>query len=330
MIIEGFSPFSGQHCETTTTGSLLKHLGLELSEPMLFGIGEGLGFIYWDMKNMPFPFIGGRNKPGALTLNIANHLGLQMDVKETSSTKIAWEQVKNNVERGIPVGLKLDSYHLDYFSQKVHFAAHYVAMYGYDDQFAYLVDTVQQGGMVKASLENIALARNEKGSMSSKNLSYTLRKHEEMPDLKDIIKKAIKKNAHDFLNPPIKNMGYRGIEKASFEITKWFKKSKNIEEDFKLTALLMERAGTGGAIFRNIYRDFLKESLTMINDKNLESAYNMFSEIAPLWTEVASLINKAGESQEMNFLNQASSILLYLSKKEYEAMEQLSMISVIA
>ncbi len=34
--------------ETTATGSLLKQIGIELSEPMLFGIGEGLGFIFWN------------------------------------------------------------------------------------------------------------------------------------------------------------------------------------------------------------------------------------------------------------------------------------------
>ena len=37
MIIDGFVPCTGQHCETTATGNLLKHSGLNLSEPMLFG-----------------------------------------------------------------------------------------------------------------------------------------------------------------------------------------------------------------------------------------------------------------------------------------------------
>jgi hypothetical protein len=41
MKIDNFKPFKGQHCETTATGSLLNQIGLELSEPMLFGIGEG-------------------------------------------------------------------------------------------------------------------------------------------------------------------------------------------------------------------------------------------------------------------------------------------------
>ncbi|MBQ4898038.1 BtrH N-terminal domain-containing protein [Paenibacillus sp. Marseille-P2973] len=330
MIIKNFSPFSGEHCETTATGTLLKSLGIELSEAMLFGIGGGLGFIYWDMKNMDFPFIGGRIKPDLLTRNIVNNLNLQMEVKETSSPKKAWENVKENVDQGNIVGLKLDCYHLDYFTNKVHFAGHYVAMYGYDDHYAYLVDTRQQGGMeglVKTSLENLALARNEKGQMSSKNLSYTIRKIEDVPDLRNVIIKAILENANDYINPPIKNLGYKGIKKTSVEINKWLERSKNIEDDLVLTATLMERGGTGGSLFRNMYRDFLKECLTIFDYAPLQNAYDLFSEIAPMWEEVSELIRKAGESQEIRCLNQASDLLLELSNKEYEAMNQLSRIS---
>lgn len=35
----------GQHCETTALGVLLRHQGLDLSEPMLFGLGSGLSFL---------------------------------------------------------------------------------------------------------------------------------------------------------------------------------------------------------------------------------------------------------------------------------------------
>ncbi len=40
--------------------------------------------------------------------------------------------------------------------------------------------------------------------------------------------------------------------------------SKDIENEFKTTAMLMEKAGTGGALFRNFYRDFLKESYDLL------------------------------------------------------------------
>jgi hypothetical protein len=46
MIIPRFRPFVGEHCETTALGNLFHHAGIELSEPMLFGLSGGLGFIY--------------------------------------------------------------------------------------------------------------------------------------------------------------------------------------------------------------------------------------------------------------------------------------------
>ena len=223
MIIEDFKPFNGQHCETTATGSLLKQIGIKLSEPMLFGLGEGLGFIFWNMKTMDFPFIGGRVKTDALTENLCRNLNLKLEVTETSSKSKAWENVSKFIEQGKAVGLKLDCYHLDYFSNKFHFAGHYVALYGYNSEFAYLVDTDQQGGKVKTTLKSLELARSEKGLMSSKNRTYTITKQGQLTDLKIAIKQAIKNNATEFLNPPIKNIGYKGILKTSSEIKKWFK-----------------------------------------------------------------------------------------------------------
>jgi len=322
-IIENIKPFYGLHCETTATGTLLNQIGVELSEPMLFGLGEGLGFIFWNMKLMDFPFIGGRIKPDALTANIIRNLNLTLEVKETSSVKKAWENVKQNIDKNIAVGIKLDSYHLEYFTSKIHFAGHYVAFYGYDENYAYLIDTKQQGSVVKTLLKNFELARNEKGPMSSRNLSYTIYNGNNEFELETAIVTAIKNNSKDYLNPPINNIGYKGILKTSKEIKKWFKNSNNIKRDFTVTARLMEKGGTGGALFRNLYRDFLKESYELLKINNLNEAYKIFVEAAQLWTEVSSSLNKAGESLDEAYIDHASNILIDISEKEKTAMELL-------
>lgn len=327
MIIQDFEPFVGQHCETTATGSLLKQNGIELSEPMLFGLGAGLGFIFWNMKTMGFPFIGGRVKPDILTENICLNLNLTLDVKETSSNKKAWENVTKHLEQGKAVGLKLDCYHLDYFTNKIHFAGHYVAMYGYDDEYAYLVDTNQQGGRVKTTLKSLALARSEKGPMSSRNRTYMIRESDQDIDLKIAVKRAINRNANEYLNPPIKNIGYKGILKASTEIKKWFEKSKDVKRDFQTTSMLMERAGTGGALFRNLYRDFLKDSYEVLKLEDLKLAYNEFAEIANQWTRISELFYQAGDTQDIEYINQASEILINLSEQERKTMEVLENVS---
>ncbi len=319
-----FKYFKGQHCETVTTGTLLKNIGIELSEPMLFGIGEGFGYIFWNMKIMDFPFIGGRIKPDSLTENITRNLNLNLKVKETTSIKKAWFNVKENLDNKIPVGLKLDSYFLDYFTSKIHFAGHYIVAYAYDEKTAYVVDTEQQGSLKQVSLKNLELARNEKGPMSSRNKSFTIRKKRKDYILEEVIITAILNNAKEYLNPPIKNIGYKGILKTSTEIKKWFKTSKDIEGDFKTTAMLMEKAGTGGAIFRNFYRDFLKESYDILKIKNIKKSQKIFVEIANLWTEVSSLFEKTGETKNIKHINKASEILVYLSEKEKFAVELLA------
>jgi hypothetical protein len=321
MIIENCKPFDGQHCETTATGTLLRQLNIELSEPMLFGLGEGLGFIFWNMKTMDIPFIGGRIKPDALTENIAKNLNLELTVKETSSQQKAWENVKLIIDKGQIVGLKLDCYHLEYFSRPFHFAGHYAAIYGYDNEFAYMVDTKQQGGAVKTSLKSLALSRAEKGPMSSKNLYYTICTNDKTYNLEKSIITSIKNNANEFLNPPITNIGYKGILKTGAEIIKWFKTSKNIEKDFRTTAMLMEKAGTGGALFRNLYRDYLKESYDLLKLDKLKSGYEAFVEIAELWTSVSQLFEKVSQTKDFKYIQQASMVLKTISEKEKKTME---------
>jgi hypothetical protein len=319
-----FEPFCGQHCETTTTGTLLKQLDINLSEPMLFGLGEGLGFIYWKMKFMDFPFIGGRVKPMLLTENLARNLNLELDVRETSSLKKAWFNVATCIDANKVAGLQLDSYHLEYFTNKIHFAGHFVAMYGYDDKDCYLVDTGQQGGTVKTSLESLAKARAEKGSMARRNLVYLLHRNKTGFKLQSAIRTAIVNNAATYLNPPIKNFCYKGIEKTAGEIKKWFENSENIEHEFGTTALLMEKAGTGGALFRNMYRDFLLESSMQLEHKILTDAHQQFAQIAPLWTEGAALFDAAAHTSDMKHINEASRLLRDLSAREHAAMSLLA------
>ena len=317
------SPFIGQHCETTATGTLLEQLGIKMSEPMLFGLGEGLGFIIWNMKTMDFPFIGGRIKTDLVTKNIAKNLGLKLIVKETTSANKAWSSVKELLDNNKAVGLKLDCYHLEYFSNPIHFAGHYVAIIGYDETYAYLIDTAQQGTSVKTSLASLEKARSEKGPMSSKNLYYILDKTEDIVTIKDAVINAIKNNALAYLNPPIKNLTYKGIIKASDEIIKWFDTSKNIREEFNTSAMLMERAGTGGAIFRNLYRDFLKEAGEITQNEIVYKTHDLFNQVASDWSNVIELFENIGQTQDKKYVLQASKLMKDISTKEKYAMEQL-------
>lgn len=317
-----------QHCETTALGVLLRDQGHDLSEPMLFGLGSGLSFVYWDSKKMTFPFLGGRVKPFDLTRNLAARLGLELAVRETTSPRRAWEDVAAPLDAGHPVGLQLDSCHLDYFGTQVHFGGHVVAMYGYDDHDAYLVDTDQQGGAVTTSLTSLAQARAARGPMTAKYRSFTLTAPRNLPSPQARVTAAITACSDAFLNPPIANLGHRGIEKAARLVRTWLRRTDAPQRDLPQAALLMERAGTGGALFRNLYRDFLAECTDVLDSGHLRAGHRLYTEAATLWTQTAALIAKAGESGDAQCLARAGAVLHDLSRIEREAMQSLSRLTV--
>jgi hypothetical protein len=144
--------------------------------------------------------------------------------------------------------------------------------------------------------------------------------------LKTAIVTAIKNNATEYINPPITNIGYKGILKTSSEIIKWFQTSKDIENDFKTTAMLMEKGGTGGALFRNLYRDFLKESYDLVKLDKLKIGHEAFVEIASLWTSVSQLFEKVSQTKDYKYIQQVSAILKTISEKEKKTMEMLATI----
>lgn len=87
--------------------------------------------------------------------------------------------------------------------------------------------------------------------------------------------------------------------------------------------MLMEKAGTGGALFRNLYRDFLRESADLLHSSALSEAGDQYAQIARLWESVSGLFYLAGETEDIKYINEASVILTELSELESLAMEKL-------
>ena len=91
--------------------------------------------------------------------------------------------------------------------------------------------------------------------------------------------------------------------------------------------MLMEKAGTGGALFRNLYRDFLKESYQILKVKEIKESYEIFVDIARLWRAVSKLFLKVGNTKDIKYINKASEILVELANKEKKAMNILLNVS---
>ncbi|MEZ4811956.1 MAG: DUF4872 domain-containing protein [Caldisericia bacterium] len=160
--------------------------------------------------------------------------------------------------------------------------------------------------------------------MSAKNRSYTIKKNGETTDISSVIIIAIKRNAEVFLNPPIKNLGYKGISKTAKELLKYFDSNPETRGmNFQIMGSLMEDAGTGGSIFRNLYRDFLKESGELLDDERLMEASEEYAVIAKKWKEVSDYLIETGKTDNRKHLEDACGILEELSRLEKNVAEKL-------
>ena len=324
--MSGFQPFVGQHCETVATGTLLNAAGMRLSEPLLFGLGEGLGFIFIKLSSLPLPFVGGRAKPFALTEALCRNLRFDCAVTETTSRAKAWAALETPLRAGQPVGLQLDCFHLEYFSRPVHFAGHFVAAHGFDDREVLLVDTAPQGSLQRTSRASLEKARFAKGPMAAKARAWTISPAKQAPALDVAIRKAIRANAKQYLAPAFKGASHLGIGKLAESLPGWLAIAKRPEDDLALAALLMERAGTGGSLFRNFYRDFLgeaREYLTGARAK-LGEAQALFADSAREWTAIASAIESSGRTGEAGPLEDAAQRCRRVAEFEVAAMRLLA------
>ncbi len=331
-----FKPFSGEHCESTMLVNLLRQQGIELSEEMVFGLGMGLSYIHWQGSNMPYPFIGGRVKPDLLAENLSAVLGVEFDVRETASAARARDNALGALEDGKLVGLKLDQYYLDYFGEKrVHFHAHYATLYKIDGGTAWLVDTKGGGGGGCTSLDNLSEARAAKGPMSSKSRSLTVQDGPGLEALRGQLAErlpaafftALAANAHTYLNPPIKNVGYKGVLKSSTSVLGWLDEVDNPAESLPLIAMLMEEAGTGSGLFRKIYGRFLQQGQKLTGVAALGPAAREFEAIGAQWSAVAAQIARAGHSGSREALQEASRLMAEISERErlqFTALEALA------
>jgi hypothetical protein len=209
----------------------------------------------------------------------------------------------------------------------VHFAGHFVAAYGLDDREALLVDTSPQGSRQKTSRASLEKARFEKGPMAAKARSWTIAPVKKKPDVAAAARKAIRANAKTYLAPPFKGASFLGIRKLSDSLPQWREIAKNPAQDLELAALLMERAGTGGALFRNFYRDFLAESAELLGrSKALEEARQLFADSAIEWTAIAALVEESGHSGERAPLVDAAARCARVADIEVAAMKKLASI----
>ena len=293
LVLEGFKPFIGKHCETTALKRVLDHHGLNVSEEMLLGLGGGIGFVYWYMKMMPYPFVGGRNgKIAEFAVTACRRLGAEVTIMETASARKGYEELKALLRDGEPAVVYLDMAYLPYFAvpEAAHFGGH-VVVFGLDEDrdMVYIYDRGRNP--VTVSIADLARARSSKfPPFAPKHRLLKIKYPARIGDLKTGVNDGILDCCTNMLKPPIKNIGLAGMQKWADSVVKWTEQFKGLN---LLGALMngfmyIEVAGTGGSAFRSMYAKFLEEASLILGKPELKEVGEMMYQSAEMWSQIAS------------------------------------------
>ena len=333
--LAGFQSLETHHCVTGSMRHLYVYNDHGISEEVLLGLGAGVGFSYWHFKGQP-PFLGGRVMPKPSMEEIAGQrTGVGIQTHTTTSLRKAEKTLLEMLNAGQPVMVQCDMGFLPYFDfggQEYHFGGHVVVVCGYDPDTNQVLVADRDEELYPVSMEDLARARGSTFKpFPPKNLWYTFDfAHKRQPTADEALQ-AILEQAGPMLEPPITNIGVKGIRKASKMLPRW---PDRMEVDgirfalFNTWIFVSPQGGSGGGCFRYMFSRFLREAAGIVGDARLADSATEFWEIGNRWQELAEWALQASEAPDpIPLLPEAAPRLATLAGLEEQAWTTLRDIS---
>jgi len=303
MSVIPFKHKMAAHCESGTVTALLNHAGLEITEPMVFGIASGIFFGYFHTSKFPFPTFVVRNKPGDMRTNISKKLGVKFKTAKFSNPIEGEKELDRLLELNIPVAVQVDFFYMDYIPEwaRVHINVHFITVVGKNGS-KYIISDSYFPQLVELDRESLQKGRFAGGNMAPKGfLFYTASIPSEI-NWEKVIIKGIRKATFYMLKIPIPFLGIKGIKTFSKKIVDWPKYARDTEhlshEIMKIN-ILLEDQGTGGAGFRFMYATFLREASEKINNPKLLEMSKKMMAIGDEWRNISLFAARIGKNREL-------------------------------
>jgi hypothetical protein len=286
-----FNHYLHAHCESGVTSNLLRHEGIDISEPMAFGIGAGLFFGHMPMlKVNGIPGTTYRIWPGAIFKRVAKRLNVKIHSERFSDQEKAMQALDDVLATGKPVGILGSVFYLPYMPDafRFHFNAHNFVVYGKKDGLYQVSDPIMEH-VTTIAPEDLVKCRFAKGIPEPKGFMYYVTGVSPNPDMAKAIEQGIKQMCFYMLTPPFPWFGNNAIPLLAKEIRSYPKKLEPRKAALYLGNVIrmQEEIGTGGGGFRYIYAAFLQEAGQLLKRDELLAYSEELTKIGDAWRNFA-------------------------------------------
>jgi hypothetical protein len=300
---------------------LLRHIGVDLSEAMCFGLGSGLSFSYhtdvpgWGASH----FLLGRTR--TLEHDLCAHLGLPFDYGTDEHADHAWRAARAWIDLDVPVLLNVELSRLPYYNSQTPFPGHRIVLVGYDEirRTARIADSgfADLQEVPEEVLRHARFVPSPSASLSLRNEWLTVRSAQRRTPLPDAVRIALGKNATTMLTGGEPHQGIRGMERLANDFETW---SGAPDWDWcaRFAYQVMERRGTTGGLFRKMYAQYVREAEALLPSLRAAALGDAMEDIAAEWTACAALLKRISEEKECALFIDAGNAIGRLAVRERE------------
>jgi len=319
-IIENWVHIPGVHCGSVTLRDVVTFYGYHWSEPLCFGIGGGLGFYYTkrdDISPTRMIFMRGPGmEPSFLSL-------ADKPTEWKHGNKDTVQIIKHSIDKNIPVIIQTDIYYLHYYESSTHFPGHIVSVWGYDDdeEKMFVADNHFEG---LKEVDFVAFLEGMGSSEKSNPLDFNYIEVEpdKLMELTELIPLAIRENARKMLEGVTGGRGESGVSliKSWAEDLPYWSEVPDWKWSARFGYQVIRKRGVGGAGFRWIYRDFLREAEGIMPSLKTLNLSNEMDSIGEKWSGIAELLKDISikDSPDKDLLNKSSERALEIWGMERE------------
>ena len=311
------------HCESGAVTSLLNNAGLDITEPLVFGISSGIFFGYFHkMKSFTFPTFIVRNRPGSMRTNLAKRLKIKFHTDKFRAPDDGMRKLDELLEKNIPVAVQVDFFYMDYLPawERVHINVHFIVVVGRKES-KYIVSDSYFPNLVELEAESLRKARFAGGNMSPKGFLFY---PEHIPDKINYpaaVRKGIRKSCFNMLKIPMPFLGVNGIRMFAKKIDTWpsfARDTEHLSHEIMKINILLEDQGTGGAGFRYMFATFLQQAAVLLERSELNDLSKEMMEIGDGWREISLFTARIGKNRDLGAdrLKELGNMLLTRADKE--------------
>jgi hypothetical protein len=299
MHLPNFPHAAGTHSSSSAIADILRYDGQPLSEPMVFGLGSGLGFTFSDdARYSPRYRFNGRA------------LDLEGKFYSLFGVQLPWvgrwdpEAIERALAQGRPLIAQTDIAYLPYYDG-VHLPLHGIVVTGWDGGRAHVADAFS-GELQGVSESELRAALEGEGSpfmdppcriAAAPRIAVTVDS--------DSLARAILTAARDMLEPVVPGTGIPAMHRLVSAREAW-RDSPDWTWSARFAYQGIEKRGTGGGGFRTMYARFLEEAREALPAIDRVRAIHRMHDSSSRWSALAQDLKHAFVKDDRSGLDHAA------------------------